>query len=89
MEFVKKQVHTNVMGKKVADQFYIDDDLNVPDVKDDIGRIVMGKGKLAVEELQRMENYVRISGKLYYAILYVTESGDPHLASLEGKLPFE
>ena len=89
MEFVKKQVHTNVMGKKVADQFYIDDDLNVPDVKDDIGRIVMGKGKLAVEELQRMENYVRISGKLYYAILYVTDSGDPHLASLEGKLPFE
>lgn len=89
MELVQKQIHTHVIGKKVADQFYIDDDLNVPDAKDDIGRIVVGKGKLSVEELQKMENYVRLSGNLYYTILYVTESGDPHLSSLEGKLPFE
>ena len=54
MELVQKQIHTHVIGKKVADQFYIDDDLNVPDVKDDIGRIVVGKGKLSVDELQKI-----------------------------------
>lgn len=89
MELIKKQIHTNRVGKSIVDQFYIDDDINVPDSKDDIGRIVMGKGTIAVEEMQRMENYIRVTGKLHYAVLYVTDGGDPHLASLEGKHPFE
>ena len=89
MEFLTKQIHTNEIGKSIVDQFYIDDDVNVPDSKDDIGRIVMGKGTLSVEELQRMENYVRVSGKLYYGILYVTDCGDPQLSSLNGTCSFE
>lgn len=89
MELIKKQIHTNRVGKSIVDQFYIDDDINVPDSKDDIGRIVMGKGTIAVEEMQRMENYIRVTGKLHYAVLYVTDGGDPHLASLEGKHPLK
>ena len=89
MEFLTKQIHINDVGKSIVDQFYIDDDVNVPDSKDDIGRIVMGKGTLSVEEIQRMENYVRVSGKLYYGVLYVTDSGDPHLSSLNGTCSFE
>lgn len=89
MELVQKQIHRNQIGKSVLDQFYMDDDINVPDAKDDIGKIVMGKGSVNVEEMQRMETYVRVSGKLSYAVLYVTDSGDPHLAVLEGKCPFE
>lgn len=89
MEFIQKQMHRKQMGKPVLDQFYVDEDINVPDVKDDIGKIVLGKGDLHVEEMQRMENYVRVSGRLSYAVLYVTDSGDPHLASLEGNCPFE
>ena len=89
MELIKQQIHTNNMGKPLTDQFYIDDDVNVPDVKDDIGEIVMGKGTVHVEEMQRMENYIRVSGKLSYAVLYMTDGGDPHLASLDGKCPFE
>ena len=89
MELVKKKVRTNMLGKTVIDQFMIDDDYNVPDMKSDIGRVISGEGNLKVEEVKRVENYLRVVGKLYFKVLYVTDGSDPHLASLDGKIPFE
>ena len=84
MELVKKKVRTNMLGKTVIDQFMIDDDYNVPDMKSDIGRVISGEGNLKVEEVKRVENYLRVVGKLYFKVLYVTDGSDPHLASLDG-----
>ena len=36
MELVKKQIHANQVGKKMVDQFLVDDDFNVPDTKNDV-----------------------------------------------------
>lgn len=30
MEFIQKQMHRKQMGKPVLDQFYVDEDINVP-----------------------------------------------------------
>ena len=89
MELVKKKIRTNILGKTVADQFMIDDDYNVPDSKRDVGRVVSGEGILKIEEVKKVENYLRVTGKLYFKILYVTDEGEPGLSSLEGKMPFE
>ena len=35
MEYMKKQIPTYRAGQVITDQFYIDDDYNVPDVKSD------------------------------------------------------
>ena len=42
MEYLKKEIRTFQNGKTVNDQFYIDDDYNVPDAKKDVGRIMPG-----------------------------------------------
>lgn len=89
MELIKKQVHYTQEGKRTFDQFYLDEDYNVPDAKGDVQSIVQGKGRVKVEDIKLVENYIRITGKLYFQILYVTASGDPQPAVLEGKLPFE
>lgn len=89
MELVKKQIHANQIGKKVIDQFYIDDDYNVPDTKNDVSRVVLSEGSVRVEEMKPVDNYIRVAGKLYFQVLYVTEEGEPRLAALEGKMPFE
>ena len=89
MELVKKKIRTNMLGKTVVDQFMIDDDYNVPDSKKDVGRVVSGEGTLKVEEVKRVENYLRVTGKLYFKVLYVTDEGEPGLSSLDGKMPFE
>lgn len=77
MELIRKQVRMNQMGKTVTDQFMIGGDYNVPDVKSDVGRVLSGEGSLRIEETRRVENYLRVTGKLNFKVLYVTDSGDP------------
>lgn len=89
MEIIKKKVRVNQIGKRITDQFVIEDDYNVPDNKADVGRIIIGKGHLKIEDTKPVENYSKITGKLHFHILYVTETGNPTLSSMEGQIPFE
>lgn len=89
MEQLKKTIRKNVAGRRMTDQFYVDGDVNVPDSKNDIGRIVYSQGKLKVDDMKTVENYVRVSGKVLYQILYVIDDGEQRMSSLQGKLPFE
>ena len=88
MELIRKQVRMNQMGKTVTDQFMIGGDYNVPDAKSDVGRVLSGEGSLRIEETRRVENYLRVTGKLNFKVLYVTDSGDPRPGALEGMIPF-
>ena len=89
MEIVKANIQMNKLGRPVMDQFMIDEDYNVSDSKADIGRIISGEGKIKIEETKKLENYIRISGKLQFKMLYATDSSEPVLSSLEGRIPFE
>ena len=89
MELIRKQVRMNQMGKTVTDQFMIDGDYNVPDAKSDVERVLSGEGNLRIEETRKVENYLRVTGKLNFKVLYVMDSGEPRLGALEGILPFE
>ena len=89
MELIRKQVRMNQMGKTVTDQFMSGGDYNVPDAKSDVGRVLSGEGSLRIEETRRVENYLRVTGKLNFKVLYVTDSGDPRPGALEGMIPFE
>ena len=89
MELRKKNVHCSQIGKRMIHQFFVDDDYNVPDAKNDVLRVVQGEGHVKVEGIERMENYLRVSGKLYFQVLYVTDEVEPKLSAVEGRLPFE
>ena len=89
MELLKKEIRRNNIGKKAVDQFYVDDDVNVPDAKSDVARVILSEGRVKVEDIRMAENYARVTGKILYQILYVTDEAEPRLASLQGKVPFE
>lgn len=89
MELVKKQIHSNQVGKRIVDQFFVDEDYNVPDTKSDVQRVIVSEGKVKIEDMKPVENYIRITGKLYFQVLYVAEGMEPGISSLEGKVPFE
>ena len=57
MELVKKQIHANQVGKKMVDQFLVDDDFNVPDTKNDVQRVVAGEGTVKIEDVRPVDNY--------------------------------
>ena len=89
MELIRKPIHYTQEGKSIFDQFYLDEDYNVPEQKEDIERIIQGNAELKPEDIRPVENYVKITGKVYFKVLYMTASGDPRPAVLEGKIPFE
>ena len=89
MELIRKPIHYTQEGKSVFDQFYLDEDYNVPDQKEDVQRIIQGSAECRPEDIRPVENYVKITGKVYFRVLYMTASGDPKPAVLEGKIPFE
>ena len=89
MEYEKNDILVYHQGKTITDQFYIDDDYNVPDVKHDVQRVVLSEGNLWVDDMKRVENYIRVSGKMNFKVLYVTEGAELRLAFLEGRIPFE
>ena len=89
MELIRRPIHYTQEGKSIFDQFYLDSDYNVPDQKADVGRIIHSSAKLKEEDIRPVENYVKVTGKVYFTILYMTASGDPCPAVLEGNMPFE
>ena len=89
MELVQRQIQYKKEGKRIFDSFHLDEDINVPDAKEDIRRIISGNGKIKIENLRVTENYLRITGSLAYQILYIADSIENLPAVLEGRIPFE
>ncbi len=89
MEFETRRIQTNQVGEILSGQFMLDEDYNVPDSKRDAERIVVSSGKIKVDEVKPVENYIRLAGKVEFQVLYVGEGLEPTLCCLEGKLPFE
>lgn len=89
MELVKKQIVKQWSGKPVTDQFLIDEDYNVPDNKKDIKKVMISEGELRIEGIRKVDNYVKVHGKLLFHILYVTDEAEEKMAELSGQFPFE
>lgn len=89
MDLVKKQILKQWSGKPVTDQFLIDEDYNVPDNKKDIKKVMISEGELRIEEIRKIDNYVKVHGKLMFKILYATDETDEKMAELSGQFPFE
>lgn len=89
MECEKRDMDVYRQGKVITDQFYIDDDYNVPDTKNDVKNVVLGEGSLLIEDMKAVENYIRVSGKLVFKVLYIADDEELKLGTLEGRLPFE
>lgn len=89
MELNMREVNRNRKGKTIVHQFVIDDDYNVPDSKRDMQSIIASSGNIRLEEMKPSGNYLKVSGKVEFQILYVGEGAEPVLSSMDGKVPFE
>lgn len=89
MELIKKNVHmTRSKGKSVT-QLTLDDDFNVPDIKEDIDYIMKDKGEIIIEYVQPMEGKALVKGHLEFKILYASGEKDYSIHCIREKIPFE
>lgn len=89
MDFKKKEINTSVLKVSKQAELTVDDDFNIPDMKDDIDKVIAKNGYIVVEEIGCEEGKVRVAGTLYFTVLYKTVGKKSDIESLEGDIPFE
>ena len=85
MEIVKRAIRLMHEGKCIYDQFQLDEDYNVPDAKEDVGNVIEGIVCVKTEDMKLVENYLKISGKAQFKILYMTASLESATGSFRRK----
>ena len=86
MDFLYRNMHMEQKKWEASTQITIEEDINVPDVKNDCASILLKDATLVVDETRVGRDQVVVRGKLKYQILYM--AGDT-LEGLRGELPFE
>lgn len=89
MELIKKNIHMMVNDKKEITQITLDDDMNVPDNRPDMISMIEAKGDIVLEEVKANENQALIKGNLNFLVMYISDSEERKIQSIEGKIPFE
>lgn len=89
MELERKYVTLNRQKGKAVSQITLEEDLNVPDQKPDIFRIVHRQGEFRPDEIKGEEGKVKVRGIFLYRILYIGEGNDRMPEALEGSIPVD
>ena len=82
MELITKKMHMLERKCQAVSQVTFDEDMNVPDVKPDMGRMIQKKGSVQIEDIQISEGKAYIAGALQVYILYVSDSEERNIESL-------
>lgn len=88
MELLKKNIHTERTKSKALLQVPLEMDINVPDVKPDVAKVIYDCGKIKIDEIKTGMNKIWVKGRLCYQILYRTDGEDRTLAGMDGEVPF-
>ena len=86
MELVQKNIHFIRMKKEAENQITLEEDVNIPDTKEDVEEILFTENHIVIEEVKAQENKVYIRGKMMYSVLYKSEDTG-RICNLLGSFP--
>ena len=89
MELLKREIQTSVPMVEKHVQITLDKDMNVPDSRPDMEKLIQSKGEVLLEEVEVMNDRIRVKGVLHYKGLYYTAEAGPMLSSLSGSFDLE
>ena len=89
MELIKRNIHMNRQKCRGQVQVTLDNDINVPDVKPDIKKIITEQGDIKIQDVKTSNGRVLLKGQLIYHILYIGMDGDSEVQSMNGQVEFE
>lgn len=89
MELERKYVTLSKQKGHAVSQVTLEEDLNVPDQKPDIFRIVHRQGEFCPDEIKGEAGKVKVRGIFHYRILYIGEGAGHMPELLEGSIPVD
>lgn len=89
MELERRYVTLNRRRGRAVSQITLEEDLNVPDQKPDIFRVIHKQGEFRPDEIKGEAGKVKVRGIFLYRILYIGEGNDRAPEILEGSIPVD
>ncbi|MCH5281817.1 MAG: DUF3794 domain-containing protein [Lachnospiraceae bacterium] len=89
LELVKKNIHMDCIKAKAGNQITVEDDVNIPDLRPDIDKVLFHSGVIKIEEAKAGNGQVTVRGTLAVCILYASDEQDEPLGKVETGIPFE
>ena len=69
MEVLKKNIHMYRQTKRAVNQITLEEDFNVPDVKQDVEQIIQNKAKVVVEHTRTEQERLLVKGYVQVSVL--------------------
>lgn len=89
MELERSFINLNRQKGTALSQITLEEDLNVPDQKPDIFKIIHGQGEFRPDEIKGETGKIKVRGIFMYRILYIGEGRDRMPDLLEGSIPVD
>jgi len=89
MELLKKEIQVSLRKTEKQVQITLDRDMNVPDSRPDMEKLIQNRGEVRLEEIEVLNDRIRVKGALHYKGLYHTAEAGSVLSSLSGSFELE
>lgn len=89
MRVEKKPVRSGLLKMEKNVQITLDEDMNVPDSKPDIEKIVESRGEVHIDETEVQSDRIRIRGTFLVQILYMSAQKEQKIAAMEHEFAIE
>ncbi len=89
LDLTKKNIHMDCIKAKTGNQITVEDDVNIPDLRPDIDKVIFHSGVIRLDEVKAMNGSVMVKGSLMVNVLYASEEEEEPLGKVEVSLPFE
>ena len=89
LELTKKNIHMDCIKAKAGNQITIEDDVNIPDLRPDIDKVIFQSGIIRLEEVRPGNDQVGVKGSLAVHVLYQSEEEEEPFSKIETELPFD
>ena len=89
MKIEKKTVQSGILKLEKNVQITIDQDMNVPDTKPDVEKVVESRGEVHVDEIEMLTDRIRIRGMFLVQILYLSAEKEQKSSCMEHEFALE
>lgn len=89
MKVEKKTVQSGILKLEKNVQITIDQDMNVPDTKPDVEKIVESRGEVHIDEIEILTDRIRIRGMFLVKILYLSAEKEQRISCMEHEFSLE
>lgn len=88
MELITHTIQTNELKCRSNIQSTLEDDMNVPDTKPDIERLIKTQGEIQLADITPSDGKVNVHGSLSFSLLYFSNDDIRPIHNIKGQIPF-